>query len=95
MQTTEVKIRLRMNNQVIYEHEIKIKLKKVINYKMSAVTNLRVYYTYNRFSINQSLKVYKMYVKKKKHNHRCNKWYKFYDCILRNLVEYDRVQMKD
>ena len=28
MQTSEVKIRLRMNNQVIYEHEIKIKLQK-------------------------------------------------------------------
>ena len=68
MQTTEVKVRLRMNNQVIYEHEIIIKLKKkVINYKMSAVTNLRVYYTYNRFSnYNQSLKVSKMYVKKTK-----------------------------
>ena len=68
MQTTEVKIRLRMNNQVIYEHEVKIKLKKVINYR-TRCQQLQTYAYITLiigFYINQSLKVSKMYVKKKK-----------------------------
>ena len=36
-----------------------------------------------------------MYKKKNNNYYRYNLWYNYYDCNLRDLTEYDEVQMED